>query len=38
MMPPALLNRAARYLEAAALVIRTDGVRPPAWTPRLLRS
>jgi hypothetical protein len=28
MMPPALLNRAARYLEAAALVIRTDGVLP----------
>jgi hypothetical protein len=28
MVPPALLNRAARYLEAAALVIRIDGVRP----------
>lgn len=28
MMPPALLNRAARFLEAAALVIRSDGVLP----------
>jgi hypothetical protein len=31
--PPALLNRAARYLEAAAAMVRDDGVLPDGFDP-----
>lgn len=31
--PPALLNRAARYLEAAAALVRTEGVLPDGFDP-----
>jgi len=31
--PPALLNRAARYLEAAAAIVRDDGVLPDGFDP-----
>lgn len=31
--PPALLNRAARYLEAAAAMVRDEGVLPDAFDP-----
>lgn len=31
--PPALLNRAARYLAAAATIVRDEGVLPDAFDP-----
>ena len=31
MMPPSLLNRAARYLEAAAALVRSEGIVPEGF-------
>ena len=33
LLPPALLNRAARYLEAAAALVRNEGVVPDGFDP-----
>ncbi|MBN9619125.1 MAG: hypothetical protein J0H43_05265, partial [Actinobacteria bacterium] len=33
LVPPALLNRAARYLEAAAALVRDEGIVPDEFDP-----
>lgn len=33
LVPPALLNRVARYLDAAAVLVRTEGVLPDRFDP-----
>ena len=33
LVPPALLNRVARYLDAAAVLVRTEGVLPDGFDP-----